>query len=223
MRHDLTLVFLILLFACDSKAASKPHVVSFGKWTSVKWMVGTDENTALDLKVRAIYVDSRLEEFTLGVPHDVTDRLFVVQRAFRLNDTLPAESASPARWQWQRGGWMLVDRMSGHISQLNLPEFDAYYSIANWYRDYSAYCGVSDDGKKVFAVVAQLGRRKPILKKALGDTDADGDPNCAGPSWQRKPARVTFSSKQEEQFTYAVHGHAVDVIPAEREEDSGTQ
>ncbi len=147
--------------------------------------------------------------------------MFVVQRAFRQNDTLPAEPAAPAHWQWQRGGWMLVDRMSGHISQLNLPEFDALYSVTYWFRDYGAYCGVSDDGKKVYAMVAQLGRRKPILKKSLGD--ADGDPTCAGPSWQRKPARVTFSTRQEAQFTYSVHGHAVDVMPKDAEDDGGTE
>ncbi len=186
-------------------------------------MVGADENTALDLKVRAIFVDTHLKEFTVGLPHEVTDRLFVVQRAFRQNDTLPAEPPFPAHWQWQRGGWMLVDRTSGHISQLNLPEFDALYSVTNWYRDYGAYCGVSDDGEKVYAMVAQLGRRKPILKKSLGDADADGDPDCSGPNWQRKPARVTFTTKLEAQFTYLVHGHAVDVFPNEHEEESGTQ
>lgn len=150
--------------------------------------------------MRAIYVDTHLKEFTVGLPHEVTDRLFVVQRAFRLNDSLPTALISPARWQWQRGGWMLVDRSSGHISQLNLPEFDSYHSVANWYRDYGAYCGVSDDGKKVYAVVAQLGRRKPILKKSLGETDEDGDPNCSGPIWQRKPPRVTFPWRQEEKL-----------------------
>jgi hypothetical protein len=223
MARAPVLILVSFVFIGQCSAVPKPHVVAFGKWISVKWMVGVDENTALDLRVRAIYVDTRLKEFTVGLPHEVTDRLFVVQRAFRLNDTLPAEPASPAHWQWQRGGWLLVDRMSGHISQLNLPEFDALYSVTNWYRDYGAYCGISDDGKKVYAMVAQLGRRKPILKKSLGDTDADGDPDCAGPSWPRKPARVTFSTRQEAQFTYLVHGHAVDAIPSEHEEDSGTE
>ncbi|HWX93992.1 MAG TPA: hypothetical protein VNY29_15295 [Terriglobales bacterium] len=45
---------------------------------------------------------------------------------------------------------------------------DPFYSTASWYRDYIAYCGVSDDGTKLFAIVAQLGRRKLILKKPLG-------------------------------------------------------
>jgi hypothetical protein len=48
---------------------------------------------------------------------------------------------------------LLVDRMTGHISAINLPEFDSCYSVASWYSDYVAYCGVSDDGKTLYAVV----------------------------------------------------------------------
>ena len=47
----------------------------------------------------------------------------------------------------------------------HLPEFDSFYSAASWYRDYVAYCGVGDDGKKTYAMVAQISRRKPVLKK----------------------------------------------------------
>ena len=89
------------------------------------------------------------------------------------------------RWQWQRGGWLLVDRLTGRISPINLPEFDAFYSAASWYRDYVAYCGVSDDGKKTYAMVAQLSRRKPVLKKELSSDgvaeDAAPDSACPAP------------------------------------------
>lgn len=91
----------------------KPHVIAFGKWTSAKWYVGAAEEKPLELKVRALFVDTRLKEFTTGAPHDVTDRLFVVRRVFRLNDTLPAESTTVPRWVWERGGWLLVDRVTG--------------------------------------------------------------------------------------------------------------
>ena len=87
----------------------------------------------------------------------MTDRLIVVRRAFRLNDALPEEATSIPNWRWQRGGWLLVDRITGHVSPINLPEFDAFYSKAAWYRDYVAYCGVSDDGKNLYAVVAHWG------------------------------------------------------------------
>jgi len=167
--------FFVLLVA-SAVAVPKPHVITFGKWTPAKWYVGEANDKPLDLKIRSLYVDTRLKEFTTGPAHDVTDRLFVVRRVFRLNDTLPEESAATPKWVWQRGG-LRVGRLTGHVTQINLPEFDPFYSTASWYRDYIAYCGVSDDGKKLFAVVAQLGRRKPILKKPLGEADGDDMPD----------------------------------------------
>jgi hypothetical protein len=181
MHRFFSIFLAYLLLAGTALGAPKPHVVSFGKWTAAKWFVGPGEDKALDLKVRPLYVDSRLKEFTLGSSHDVTDRLFVVRRVFRLNDTLPEETNSAPRWLWERGGWLLVDRVTGHISQINLPEFDPYYSAASWYRDYVAYCGLSDDGKKVYAIVAQLGRRKPILKKSLREASGDDMPDSECP------------------------------------------
>jgi len=87
-----------------------------------------------------------------------------------------------------------VDRLTGRVSQLNLAEFDPFYSTASWYRDYIAYCGVSEDGKKLYAVVAQVGRRKPILKKMWrAGRDDDPDSECPAPAWTRTPMRVTFS------------------------------
>jgi hypothetical protein len=179
-------------FLAPGRGASKPHVVTFGKWTPIRRCVGPNEGKCLDLKVRGLYVDSRTKEFTLGTPHDITERLFVVRRAFRVNDNLPVENASAPRWVWQRGGWLLVDRITGHVSANALPEFDSYYSVASWYRDYVAYCGVSDDGKKLFAVVYQVGRRKPVLKKSLGEPGEDDMPDseCPAPAWDRRPARV---------------------------------
>src|SRR5712692_4093268 len=218
-------IFLAYLLLAESAlGAPRPHVVSFGKWTAVKWVVGPGEDKTLDLKVRQLYVDSRLKEFTLGTPHDVTDRLFVVRRAFRVNDTLPEDTSSAPHWLWERGGWLLVDRVTGHISQLNLPEFDFYYSAASWYRDYAAYCGVSDDGKKVYAIVAQLGRRKPILRKALRKASSDDMPDseCPVPGWQRQPARVTFAPDEDKKLTFSVRGHAVDVMNDE-EQEQGTE
>ena len=157
--------FFLQTFAA---AASKPHTVIFGKWTIVQWnpesSVSGEDEKSLTMKVRPLLIDARVKEFTFGLPHEVTDRLFVVRRAFRVNDSLPQESASAPHWRWQRGGWLLVDRTTGRISPINLPEFDAVYSEASWYRDYAAYCGVSDDGKQIFAVVVQINCRKPIVK-----------------------------------------------------------
>lgn len=214
-------MFGFVLCAGAALAAPKPHVIGFGKWTSIKWCVDANEGKCLDLKVRALYVDGRAREFTLGAAHDITERQFVVRRAFRVNDSLPGDTSYAPRWLWQRGGWLLVDRSTGHVSPLVLPEFDSYYSVASWYRDYVAYCGVSDDGKKLFAVVFQLGRRKPVLKRPLGKTGGDDlpDSECPAPVWDRQPTRVTFAAGEDQKSTYSVRGHAADLVNEDDEEE----
>jgi hypothetical protein len=221
MNRSPYILIVVVLLARTAPCAPKPHVVSLGKSSAIKWCVGSNEGKCLDLKVRALYVDSRVKEFTLGASHDITERLFVVRRAFRVNDSLPGETVSPRSWVWQRDGWLLVDRMTGHVSAINLPEFDSYYSVASWYRDYAAYCGVSDDGKKLFAVVFQVGRRKPVLKKALGETAEDEMPDseCPAPVWERRPPRVTFEADENQKTTYTVRGHAADLVNDDDGED----
>jgi hypothetical protein len=213
--RNLGRLFAVLLLGASVAAASGPHLIVFGKWTAVPWTVGEGDEKPIALKVRPLLVDGRVKEFVLGPPHEVTDRLFVVRRAFRVNDSLPEESAAP-HWQWQRGGWLLVDRATGRISTINLPDFDVYYSAASWYRDYVAYCGVSDDGKKVYAVVQQLSRRKPVMKKSLaGDglkDDAAPDSACSAPAWQRAPVRVSFDAAEGTRQTFAIRGHVVDLV-----------
>jgi hypothetical protein len=232
MRSLVSTVLFVWLATSSLPAASKPHVVAFGKWQTVKWFAESPakpstparEVTAVDLKIRPLYVDAKLKENTVGPPHEVTDHIFVVRRVYRVNDSLPPEDAKPPHWRWQLGGWLQVDRTSGRVSALNLPEFDPSYSIATWYRDYAAYCGVSDDGKKLYALVAQLGRRKPILKKALGDADAGGpEANCAPPAWQRQPVQVTFEPKDDDNVTFTVRGHSADLVPEDPEEDLPSQ
>jgi hypothetical protein len=219
---------ILVVHAIVAIAATKPHVIAFGKWTTVQWFpessTGAGDDKPLTLKVRPLLVDAKVKEFTLGPPHDVTDRLFVVRRAFRVNDSLPQETATPPHWEWQRGGWLLVDRTTGHISPINLPEFDVVYSATSWYRDYAAYCGVSEDGKKVYALVAQINRRKPILKKLfegenIADKDATPDSVCPSPAWQRSPARVTFEPAGAPKQTFAIRGQVVDLLNETEEED----
>ena len=187
---------------------------------SVPWAAGTEaEEKGVVIKIRALVVDGRVKEYVLGSPHEVTDRLFVVRRVFRVNDSLPEDVN--LRWQWQRGGWLLVDRTTGRIATINLPDFDALYSAASWFRDYVAYCGVADDGKKTYAVVAELGRRKPVLKKLLGEgvpDDAPPDSACLVPEWERTPVRVSFQSGSFKQ-TFAIRGHVVDVVPDAPDDD----
>ena len=213
-----SLCFFLLGMPSALSAISKPHVIAFGKWTTVKLFTGPDEDKPLDLKVRPLYIDGKQREFTFGPPHEITERLFVVRRIIRVNDALSQEAT--ARWSWQRGGWLVVDRGNGHISPANLPEYDPENSATSWYRDYVAYFGISDDGRKLSAVVRQLGRRKPILKKSMGGPGAGGeDPEFSVPVWQRQPARVTFVMK-DEKYTYAVRGHIVEV---ENNEDDDSE
>jgi len=104
---------------------------------------------------------------------------------------------------------------------VNLPEFDTSYSAASWYRDYAAYCGVADDGKKTFAIVAQLNRRKAVLKKEVAGgpaEDAAAESACPAPVWQRDPARVSFDAAGVARQTFAIRGHVVDVVSEEEEE-----
>jgi hypothetical protein len=89
---------------------------------------------------------------------------------------------------------MLVDRVTGHIVLLKLPDYDPGVSQVSWFRDYGAYCGVTASGKSLFAVVAQVAARKPVLAKKLSAFDAANHPTpaCAPPEWQRDPLRITF-------------------------------
>jgi len=216
---------ILFLSAAAAAAAAKSHVITFGKTMTVKWFSANDETQPRILKVRPLLVDGSVKEYTVGSMHEVTERLFVVQRAFRLNDSLPDDTGAP-RWQWQRGGWLLVDRLTGHVSAVNLAEFDSTYSAASWYRDYVAYCGVSDDGRKISAVVAQLSRRKPVLKKALAGSipdDALPDSACPAPTWQRGPVRVSFEPGGDTKQTFAIRGHAVDLVSEGDEEEEASK
>ena len=220
-QNIVTTVLLTTVLTVSAAAVTKPHIISFGKWISVQWTaaINADEEP-LPMKARALMIDGRVKEYVTGPPHEITERLFVVRRIFRVNDSLPDDSTP--RWQWQRGGWLLVDRLTGRISPVNLPEFDVIYSPATWYRDYVAYCGVSDDGKKTFAVVAQLNRRKPVLKKPLSPVlpdDAAPDSACSAPIWQRSPIRVTFATQGEAKQTFAIRGHMADVVSEEENDE----
>jgi hypothetical protein len=222
MRRVVFGFFTLLILTASSPAASKPHVIALGKAFTVKFFLGPDEAKSQDIKIRALTVDGRVKEFTTGEPHDVTDQLFAIQRAFRVNDSLPEDHKTLPRWKWQRGGWLLVDRITGHVSQLRLPEFDPYYSAASWFRDYVAYCGLSDSGEKLYAIVAQIGNRKPLVRSSLGAASGGEMPDseCAPPDWQRQPMRVTFLPKAAKQVTFEVHGRAADLsTEAESKED----
>lgn len=190
--------------------AAKPKVVNFGRWMTVKWLVGAQEETTLELKVRPLMVNGEVKFFSTGETHDITQQLFVVREAHRLNDMLPTDTTP--KWKWQPGAWVMVNRSTARISKVNLPEFDSFYSDAAWYRDFVAYCGVADN-EKLYAMVVQVGRRKPIVKKLLGGAKLDDLPNseCSRPQWMRKPMRVIFEPVGGEKLSFNVRGQTVEL------------
>jgi hypothetical protein len=204
-------------------APRKAHTVVLGAVRHVPYSKAGDPASDAAgesvLDIRALLVDGVLKEWTTGEAHDVTDRSFVVRRVIRLNDSLPTddkpgtpEKASldkasleklnlekaihdkASQWVWQRGPWLLVDRTAGHVTALRLPDYDPGVSQVSWFRDYAAYCGLTPSGKSLYAVVAQIAARKPVLAKRLEAFDADNrpEPVCAPPDWQREPLRIAF-------------------------------
>ena len=184
--------------ALASLPPKKPHVVGLGGVKQVPYSkqgdpagAGPEEKT---LRTRPLLVDGRLSEWTTGDAHDVTDRSFVVRRALRINDALPGEGKLASHWVWQRGPWLMVDRVTGRVTALKLPDYDPVASQVAWFRDYAAYCGVAASGKSLYAVVAQVGARKPVIAKKMAVYDAESHawPVCGTPAWQREPLRVNF-------------------------------
>src|SRR5580658_720973 len=143
----------------------KAHVVVLGAARKVLYSKASDPAGAAvgeeALKIRALLVDGVLKEWTTGDSHNVTDRSFLVRRVIKLNDALPGDAKG--NWVWQRGPWLLVDRVTGHIVALKLPDYDPGVSQVSWFRDYGAYCGVTASGKSLYAVVAQVAARKAVL------------------------------------------------------------
>lgn len=221
------LIFSIAIFTASlaclpaaRAAARKEHGVYLGAVKHVPYSRQGDPAGAAagedSLPIRALVVNGSLKEWTTGDTHDVTDRSFVVRWAIRLNNSLPGDKQE--QWVWQRGPWLLVDRATGHITALKLPDYDPAVSRVTWFRDYGAYCGVTASRKSLYAVVAQLTVRKPALAKKLAAIDGaeHADPVCGPPQWQRDPMRVTFYPAGKDAVSY-------DFVPgsAALVEDSG--
>jgi len=222
MRGSRLLVLAWPAFAVATlAAASRDHVINFGAPIQVQWFVGTQEENALKLRVRPLYVDGKLKDFTTGQARDITDRAFVVRKVYRVNDRLPSDAKQTPKWKWQRAGWLLVDRPTGRVTELHLPELDPFYSTASWYRDYVAYCGISGDAERVYAMVAQVGVKKPLVRKELGRAHAGEMPDseCDAPTWQRSPVRVTIAPKGGTPVTFAIHRQNAEVSPEQEPEE----
>ncbi|WP_334269310.1 hypothetical protein [Edaphobacter sp. HDX4] len=194
-------------------AGSKTHAVVLGGTRRVSYtQPDATPEAQLDLtstiKVRPLIVDGRQRDWTTGNIHEITDRTFAIRRALRVNDALPADT-SP-RWIWQPGPWITVDRLTGHITALHLPDFDPLVSDAVWFRDYAAYCGTSTTakGSSLYVIVAQLGAHRPVLQKRIGPWPqaSHATPVCSPAKWDRLPLRVSIQPAGAESTTYDVVG-----------------
>jgi hypothetical protein len=224
----LALLWALTLLPALAARTPKIHTVGLGAGKKVPALPSTTaeaaaaENDRLTLRVRPLVVDDRVKEWTTGEAHDVTDRSFAVRRAVRINDTLPQEGA--ARWIWERGPWLLIDRTSGHITVLHPPEFDPAVSEVVWFRDYAAYCGVHTTTKVAYvtAMVYQIGARRPLLQRQLGawNTDSQSAAACDAATWERKPLRVTFHPAAGEAIGFNIVGLSAALVE-EADTDEG--
>jgi hypothetical protein len=201
-----------LLLLC-LPAVAKVHSVALGAWRKVPYTppspsANAPDNPATTLRVRPLVIDGQVRDWTTGDIHEITDRTFVARRAVRLNDALPEETG--AHWLWVLGPWLLVDRATAHISVLRLPDFDPAVSQVVWFRDYAAYCGVNSTGKRLYAVVSQLGLRRPLIAKPLGAWTVDDHPTpaCGPATWSRQPLQVVFHPTHGDALSYQIFGLA---------------
>jgi hypothetical protein len=236
-------VFAFLAAFSESINASprKVHIVGLGAVKRVPYSRTGDPAGAAPgesvLRIRPLVVDSMVKEWTAGEAHDITDRSFVVRRVLRINDELPGEKrGNPEKhWVWQRGPWLLVDRVTGHIVPLKLADYDPGVSQVVWFRDYGAYCGITASGKSLYAVVVQVSAHKPLLAKKLAALDLSNrsEPACGVAEWQREPLRATFHPAGRDAVSFEiVPGSAVLVedsedesepAPAAKESGTGTR
>jgi hypothetical protein len=106
----------------------------------------------------------------------------------------------------------MVDRTTGRVTALKLPDYDPGVSQVSWFRDYAAYCGVTASGKSLYAVVAQVAARKAVLAKKLEAFEAGDPPDaaCGAAEWQREPLRITFHPAGKDAVSFdLVPGSAV--------------
>ncbi len=218
-------------FSAAASGRAKPHTVGIGAGRRVPYSIKTDPAGAMaeqgatgeekTLRVRPLVVDDKVKEWTTGDSHDVTDRSFVVRRALRLNDALPGDKAE--HWIWQRGPWLMVDRTTGHVLALKLPDYDPAVSNVIWFRDYAAYCGLTSGGKQLYAVVAQVGARKPILSRKLEpwSPGENNTPACVPAAWQRDPLRVTFQPSGATPVSFDLVGLSAVLVEDGDSDDGG--
>ncbi|HEU5457884.1 MAG TPA: hypothetical protein VFU68_04645 [Terracidiphilus sp.] len=228
LRHGIVLAVLSAAAVAVAAPAAKTvhrhrtHAVYLGPVKHVPYSNEGDpagaEPGETTLEVRTLVVDGQVKEWTTGDVHDVTGRSFVIRRALRLNDSLTGDAKMT--WVWQRGPWLLVDRETGHVTALKLPDYNPAVSRVVWYRDYGAYCGVTPSEKILYAMVAQLTVRRAVLRKKLETLDPANPPQqaCAAAEWQRDPMRVTFHPAGKDAVSFDVLAGSAVLVESDSDE-----
>jgi len=107
-----------------------------------------------------------------------------------------------------------VDRVTGPVPQLNLPELDPFYSGASWYHDYIAYCGVSEQREALCgrhpSGARQAGAEKRMSSHPAETTSPDSE--CPPPVWERNPLRVTYPPDENHKLKFSLRRRMVDVV-----------
>jgi hypothetical protein len=196
LRESAFAYALLLLAPAALSAAAKAQTVALGAAHHQPYSIQGDpagaQKDKTHLDVRPLVVYGKVKEWTTGQSHPVTECSFTVRRAVRLNESLLSDKTEHR--VWQRGPWLLVDRTTGKVTALHLPEFDPGVSEVVWFRDYAACCGLSTTRRQLLAVVMQIAARRPLLRRKPGARNEASpvNPACALPVWQREPLRVSF-------------------------------
>ena len=112
-----TTLVLLALVPLVTEAANGPkvHVISYGKSLTVKLLGRGRKQNSADESARAICRCQTEGIRDRDSPRD-NGSLFVVRRAYRLNNSLPTDESKAPNWVWERGGWLMVDRLTGRFN-----------------------------------------------------------------------------------------------------------
>jgi hypothetical protein len=74
--------------------------------------------------------------------------------------------------------------------------------------------------------VAQLNRKKPVLKKPLLRVlpdDAGPDSACSVPVWHRSPIQVSFEAPGSDKQNLAIRGHIAAIVNDDEEDEEASK
>lgn len=191
--------FVLGLLLVTAAIGSQGHAIAWGSWKTITLASGRQ------IKIRPLVIDGRVKEYSTGSYHQITEKLTVVRQVIRINNALPSGAEKNPQWVWELGGWVSVNSTTGHIAEIKLPEFDNRESEASWFQDYAAYCGTAEDGNVHYVMVFEIGKRRPLLRKAWSNR------SCAAPEWDKDPIRVTFEAPDGRKLRFSIHDNIAEL------------